>query len=270
MIKYNDKTIVDGKYNSEFINKMMYNGREIHKRFIADGEPTPPVPPTPVGKKFIATYSNGDIITKDCDGDTIKEHEVSLTNLTDIVIGGCTNPVYQAFYGADSLSGVTIEEGVKWLGGSSFKNSRAITDIVLPSTLTNLNASSFENCTNLSSVTFNCQAIDYFATRAFMGCNQLNVIDIPSTCYIASIGTKCFSRGNSSTQKTIIFRCLTPPTNIGSEMLQPYNARSTDGLAVYVPDETYDEWYTKLTERKVYPDPAVPSEIIHPLSEYQG
>jgi len=267
MIKYNDKTIVDGKYNSEFINKMMYNGREVHRRFIADGEPTPP---TPVGKKFIATYSNGDIITKDCDGDTIKEHEVSLTNLTDIVIGGCTNPVYQAFYGADSLSGVTIEEGVKWFGGSSFKNSRAITDIVLPSTLTNLNASSFENCTNLSSVTFNCQAIDYFATRAFMGCNRLNVIDIPSTCYIASIGTKCFSRGSTSVQKTIIFRCLTPPTDIGSEMLQPYNAKSTAGLAVYVPDETYDEWFTKLTERKIYPDPAVPSEIIHRLSEYQG
>ena len=64
MIKYNDKTIVDGKYNSEFINKMMYNGREVHRRFIADGEPTPPVPPTPptpIGKYFTIVFlENGD------------------------------------------------------------------------------------------------------------------------------------------------------------------------------------------------------------------
>lgn len=265
MIKYNNKNIELMNHTDDLVNKVMYMDSVAYERM--DGEPTPP---TPVGKKFIATYSNGDIITKDCDEDTIMENEVSLTNLTSIVIGGCTNPAYQAFYRADSLSGVTIEEGVKWLGGSSFRYCEGITDIVLPSTLTSLNASSFESCTNLSSVTFNCETINSLATRAFMGCNQLKVIDIPSTCYITGIGPKAFSRGISLAQKTIIFRCPTPPTVIGSEMLQPYDARSTAGLAVYVPDETYDEWYTKLTERKVYPDPAVPSGIIHPLSEYQG
>ena len=57
------------------------------------------------------------------------------------------------FRGCKSLTSVTIQPGVTYIGIHAFERCTSLTSVVLPSTITTIDASAFIDCTSLTSVT---------------------------------------------------------------------------------------------------------------------
>lgn len=74
----------------------------------------------------------------------------------------------------------TIPDGIVELGVEAFKNSK-ITRVVIPASVTRINKSAFEGCTNLTSVVFEAgEAALTIDARAFAGCAKLERIVLPA------------------------------------------------------------------------------------------
>lgn len=236
MIKYNDKTIVDGKYNSEFINKMMYNGREVHKRFIADGEPTPP---TPVDKKFIATYSDGKTHTIECDGNSTlvhknvkpNEHEYDFRKMVTAVIGDCVDTIGESsLYQCSGLTSVIIPTSVVKFEPHSMIGMKSLTHLDIPSSVSYVGNYALSDCGSLTGLTFS-NSLTFIGDGALTKCDGLNYV---------------------------IFESIVPPETNG----QPLNTYG-NAYPIYVPDNSIELYRTATGWRKYY-------SRYRPLSEYQG
>ncbi len=81
----------------------------------------------------------------------------------------------------ETVNGATVKE----LRGT-FKGSSQLETIKLPSSLTGIGKESFWECSNLKSVTFssNCVNFKYIGEHAFYKCNKLQEIEIPNTTEI--------------------------------------------------------------------------------------
>ena len=87
-------------------------------------------------------------------------------------------PAY-AFYNIDSLTKVTIREGVTSIGDVTFYDCDNLTSITLPSSLTSIGKSAFYNCYNLTSITIP-EGVTSIGRSAFETCNKLTTVVIES------------------------------------------------------------------------------------------
>jgi hypothetical protein len=136
MIKYNIKTVNDWLYNSNPIKGMYYNGRRVYRRFVANGQPTPPTPPAFEGK-WKATYSDSHIESAQCDSSSaIVNGEIDLTNLVSVEIGDyCVTSIGMwAFEDCISLTSCTIGSGVTSIGQYAFYSCSGLTSITVNAT----------------------------------------------------------------------------------------------------------------------------------------
>jgi hypothetical protein len=77
-----------------------------------------------------------------------------------------------AFSGCDSLTIVSIADGVTSIGVFAFRNCDSLTDVVIPGSVTGIGESAFDGCTNLTDVTFgfgSAIASKDFGAGAFRG-----------------------------------------------------------------------------------------------------
>lgn len=124
--------------------------------------------------------------------------------------GNSKNPVIPSgVYGIDDylfrnsdITGITIPEGVKYIGYGAFQNCTALKSVKLPNSLKKIGGEAFGDCTALSSVTFgsglksieyegfgHCEALKKVVLpeglekldSAFYGCENLENITFPST-----------------------------------------------------------------------------------------
>ena len=94
-----------------------------------------------------------------------------------------------AFYGCNSLSSVTLSEGLNSIGDRAFYRCSSLSSISIPGTVASIADDAFYDCTSLSSVTL-CEGVASIGNDAFYGCSSLSSISIPGT--VASIGEDAF------------------------------------------------------------------------------
>ena len=96
--------------------------------------------------------------------------------LTEIKIPGSVESIgYSAFMGCKALKSVIIEKGLAtiygnkngYTGSGAFENCTALEEVVLPSSLTNINASVFRNCSSLKRFTIQATVLPEIGTNIF-------------------------------------------------------------------------------------------------------
>ena len=93
------------------------------------------------------------------------------------------------------LDGIPITK----VDGESFRNNTEIKSVTLPSSITDIGAIAFKNCTNLEEVDLSQTKITSIPKGLFKGCTSLKTVKLPST--ITSIGDEAFH--NCQSLKTI-------------------------------------------------------------------
>lgn len=112
--------------------------------------------------------------------------------------GGGTS---QTFSGCIGLTSVIIKEGLTTLKGAyMFYRCTALTEIVIPDSVTILGDNMFSFCTALSSVTLS-RSLSELPGECFQSCESLASIVIPDS--VVSLGGDCFSRCIGLTTITI-------------------------------------------------------------------
>ena len=86
---------------------------------------------------------------------------------------------YQAFCKCSNLTNVTIPEGVKKIGQAAFYGCSQLTSITIPSTITNMDTA-FSGNTALSHVTLT-NGISKISSNAFERCTGLTEVEIPAS-----------------------------------------------------------------------------------------
>ena len=101
------------------------------------------------------------------------------------------------FVGCTSLKKVIFEEGTTTILREALANSY-VTDVVLPSTLTQINYRAFNNMTGLKSISLP-ESLTVIGEEAFSGCSSIESLDIPK--YVSTIYSGAFK--NCSSLKNI-------------------------------------------------------------------
>lgn len=123
-----------------------------------------------------------------------------------------------AFNGFEGLRKVTLVEGVKSIGLSSFENCYELTEFVMPKTVQSIGAYAFVNCnkldvslpsslkevgeyafasTAITSIKFS-KNLTYLGESAFSNCLQLTTADFSACKNLTSIPANCFISSNLS------------------------------------------------------------------------
>ena len=100
---------------------------------------------------------------------------------------------HSAFRECDSLTSVTIQEGVTFIGAYAFANCSALTSITIPSSVTSIGNFAFSGCSALTSVTIP-SSVTEILSGAFADCTSLNYITFESGCQLAKIEDGVFER----------------------------------------------------------------------------
>ena len=105
-----------------------------------------------------------------------------------------------AFLGCDSLTSITIPEGVTSIGYEAFYNCRSLTSIAIPDSVTSIGNGAFLGCDSLTSITIP-EGVTGIGSSAFYNCDSLASIEIPDS--VTSIGNEAFRNCSSLTSITI-------------------------------------------------------------------
>lgn len=238
MIKYNIKTVNDWLYNSNPIKGMYYNGRKVYRRFVANGQPTPPTPPV-FESKWKATYQDGHVTSAECSGDFdfIDYYEINLQDLVSVEVGNCVGVINRsAFWECSSLSSVTLGDRVNIIYDDAFNGCTSLTSINIPNSVTNIGNNAFSNCGVLPSVTIP-DSVTSIGKSAFQGCGNLSSATIGSG--VTSIGDNAFN--GCSNLASITVNSIVPPA-LGSNALPMEFQWMWMDKNIYVPSasvETY-------------------------------
>ncbi len=99
-------------------------------------------------------------------------------SLTKLTIGnGVTTIEGEAFSGCIGLTEITIPDSVTYIGDRAFYGCISLTDIVIPENVTNIEGDAFSWCTNLKNITISNSMTD-IGECAFDNCENLESIFI--------------------------------------------------------------------------------------------
>ena len=88
-------------------------------------------------------------------------------------LGSCFSAV------ADTMTSVTIEDGIPLINNAAFKNCTALTNVSIPASVTTLGFSAFEGCTSLSEVIFS-EGLKSIGRYAFLN-TALTSVTLPAS-----------------------------------------------------------------------------------------
>ena len=132
----------------------------------------------------------------------------SRNSITGVTIEeGVTSIGNNAFPSNTVLTSVTIPSGVTSIGNTAFYGCTGLTSVTIPSSVASIGTSAFNGCTGLTSVTIP-DGVTSIGQQAFQGCTGLTSVTIPSS--VTSIGNNAFSNCRSLTSVTCLAEV--PPT----------------------------------------------------------
>ena len=163
-------------------------------------------------------------------------------SLTSVTIGnGVTSIGQSAFFNCTSLTGVTIGNSVTSIGGSAFYNCTSLASVNIPDSVTSIDSSAFSHCTSLTSVTIP-DSVTSIGDSAFYLCTSLTSVTIPDS--VTSIGSYAFETCTSLTSVTI----GNSVTSIGTDAFRDCSSLT----AVYITD--VENWcYISFTTAEANP-----------------
>ncbi|HPN60903.1 MAG TPA: leucine-rich repeat protein [Bacilli bacterium] len=141
----------------------------------------------------------------------------------------------KAFLNNDTLSKVTISEGIIEIGAQAFSGCVELTTVILPNTLESIGEEAFNACSRLAAITIGAPTI---GVAAFSGCTGLKTIALLNT--VESIGGWGFW-GNSSLKTLYIPESV---VFIGKHAF----SWCTNLLTIYTPEANVEHLKTLLAE----------------------
>jgi len=92
----------------------------------------------------------------------------------------------QWYIGDNTITKVTIPEGIEKIGAYAFANLTALEEIVLPSTMEFIEYGAFYGCTSLKTITFSGENnLKVISRYAFQECDLRGTVDLSSICMIS-------------------------------------------------------------------------------------
>lgn len=239
----NDESLFNTERNGQEISITGYNGfndRTIIIPSIING-----IEVTKIGNKAFENMTCEHVIIPDSVTSIGACAFSNCVKLESVVIGsGVLSIGFRAFAECESLKNLSLPENLIELGFSCFSSS-GITRIVIPSSVTTIPKSCFDNCQNLKKVVIP-EGVTSIEDEAFSRCNKLTELIIPNSvsvvdnfltclnCNLVFLGTDTRWRKNrpySINPKCRIY------CRLGSAILQP--ARQS-GCEVHPLSEYYE------------------------------
>ena len=123
--------------------------------------------------------------------DGYKGHEDVPENVTHIRFHPSAVKVeMNGFSNCNDLIEVVLNDGLREIGNSAFRDCKALQEITVPFTVTQISTYAFHDCSNLREVVLN-DGVREIGNYAFNKCHSLRSINIPST--VTEIGKGAFS-----------------------------------------------------------------------------
>ena len=104
-----------------------------------------------------------------------------------IIKNGVTTIGDYAFHGLYSLESVTVPDGIKRIGAGAFEYC-AITDLILPTSITSIGNSAFWRCRKMVNISIP-ESVTNIGSGAFADCENLESISLPSSVQKIDNGT---------------------------------------------------------------------------------
>ena len=148
------------------------------------------------------------------------------------------NPLYNGaklYLNGSELTDITIPSDITEIKKSAFCGCTSLTSVTIGNSVTTIGGGAFYNCTSLTSVTIG-NSVTSIGTLAFNGCTSLTGITIPDS--VTSIGDDAFQ--NCSSLTSVYCKPTTPPS-LGDNALPTNNA----SLTIYVPTDSVDAYKAK-------------------------
>ncbi len=112
---------------------------------------------------------------------------------------GVKNIGYSAFYGCTGLTSLTIPDSVSAIGDSAFYGCTGLTSLTIPDSVSSIDGFAFYGCTGLTSLTIP-HSVSFIGNSAFSACSNIESLDLGS---VQSIGDEAFRGCTSLTSLTI-------------------------------------------------------------------
>ena len=138
-----------------------------------------------------------------------------------------------AFYGCSRLTNLILPSSVTEIGGAAFRGCSGLTNLTIPSSITSIAESTFRGCSGLTSLTIP-SSVTEIGYSAFSGCSGLTSLVIPSS--VTSIGEAAFYGCNGLTS---IYAYPENLPKLGTEVFTGCDAKN---CMVYVPTGTYADY----------------------------
>ena len=204
---------------------------------------------------MIEAYIGGDCVTS-ISNNVLRETWAKSNSLTSVTIGdGVTSIGSSAFEYCKALESVTIGNSVTNISNYAFAFCSGLTSIDIPSGVTNIGKSAFEGCSSLTSVNIP-NGVTSISERAFRGCSGLTSVTIGNS--VTSIGQGAFTSCRGLTSVTIpssvtsisnwAFSSCKALTSVTVNATTPptLGAYAFDGTTnisqIYVPSESVDAY----------------------------
>ena len=144
-----------------------------------------------------------------------------------------SNPLYNGakFYlNGSELTDIAIPSDITEIKNYAFHGCTSLKSVTIPNSVTSIGMYAFYNCTSLKSITIG-NSVTSIGESAFSGCTSLTSVTIPDS--VTSIGNSAFY--NCTSLKKVYCTPTTPPTG-GPHMFSYYsNGYKPIGCKIYVP-----------------------------------